>query len=168
MLLTALIFFLASAAGTNDLTARSTDSSVSVTVATDNSGATTTYRYMVTHRAPGGLAHVAIGLSPGAGEPELSVKPVGWDLKDNTCPASVAAPKGWRGCVGLQEESDLHWIDVDTEDPKFFLQPGSDMTIQVTVPTKDPAYEHASFWAIGTSSSRVGKVAPGNRTGVGP
>ena len=118
--------------------------------------------------APGGLAHVAIGLRPGAGEPELSVKPVGWDPKDNTCPASVAAPKGWRGCVGLQEESDLHWIDVDAADPKVFLQPGSDMTIQVSVPAKDPAYEHASFWAIGTSSSRVGKVAPGNRTGVGP
>jgi hypothetical protein len=110
------------------------------------------------------LASIYVGLVEGIEEPELAGTPLKWRRQVNDCPESVVVPRGWKGCVGSQEESAKHSLVFEAVDEKAVLAVGASSEFSVTLARRDATYETPVFWAIGVSGTAdKGRVAPNPR-----
>jgi hypothetical protein len=110
-----------------------------------------TYRYRISNQGTNPLAEIQIGIALSLEEPQLSEAPIGWDPETNNCPPSIEVPRGWTGCIGRQEESDRIYLIFAAKGDSAHLQPGSGLSVAVTVARRDPTYSGARFLALSTA-----------------
>ena len=89
-----------------------------------------------------------LGLVAGMDEPELASAPLGWQASTQDCPASIVAPRGWKGCVGRQEVSRKLLLVLDGVDERSWLPAGGALAVSVKLARRDPSYRTPVFWAI--------------------
>lgn len=107
------------------------------------------------------MASIYVGLVEGIEEPELVGTPLKWERQVNDCPESMVVPRGWKGCVGNQEESAKHFLVFEAVDDKAVLAAGASAEFSATLARRDVTYEAPVFWAIGVSGTAdKGRVAP--------
>jgi hypothetical protein len=119
------------------------------------------YTYTLKNLGDNLIAGVFFGTG-GEQDAQLRVAPSGCEsLKyEDECACPISAPRGWSGCLGLQEENELHFLVFHANRESAYIRPDKTAVFRVALPARDATHDAPVFWTTGTLCSFVGKVVP--------